>query len=255
MLQRFLSELFKRDIGWSNSRTAAMGKTRKKCLFWGLFVHAAVRSGTCACTLKIVNTLIKNSSRDDLDIESTHGQPASLRTRPVNLDDGLKYIRWIRGLGSEKFPRHPTFFSQTWKIYIYIAIGEGSTFLSPVFYTAAPWCVCTRRLAGARHVSPAVLWTLWPEGRSEPLTSAPRLDFKAQSLAFSIDVCRALGISPVWINIWLSFSQADLGPTSAQKLFFSGLEKKLKLFFRRFVLIASGTEIFSGYLWNSNFFW
>ena len=37
----------------------------------------------------------------------------------------------------------------------------------------------------------------------------------AQSLAMSIDVCRGLGISPLRTNIWLSFSQADLGPRSA----------------------------------------
>ena len=53
-----------------------------------------------------------------------------------------------------------------------------------------------------------------------------------------------LGISPLRSNIWLSFSQADLGPRSAQVLFFSGFLKSLKLFFRRFVLIASGTETF-----------
>ena len=32
----------------------------------GLFVHAAVRGGTCAFTLKIVNTLIQNTSRNDM---------------------------------------------------------------------------------------------------------------------------------------------------------------------------------------------
>ena len=37
----------------------------------------------------------------------------------------------------------------------------------------------------------------------------------------SIDVCRGLRISPLRINIWLSFSQADLGPRSAQELFSS----------------------------------
>ena len=42
----------------------------------------------------------------------------------------------------------------------------------------------------------------------------------------------------------LSFSQADPGPRSAHKLHFSRLLKSLKLIFRRFVLIASGTEIF-----------
>ena len=41
-------------------------RTREKIfIVLGLFVHAAVRGGTCAFTLKIVNTLTKNSSRDD----------------------------------------------------------------------------------------------------------------------------------------------------------------------------------------------
>ena len=61
-----------------------------------------------------------------------------------------------------------------------------------------------------------------PEGGSEPLTSTPRPDFVAQSLVLSIDVCRGLGVSPLGVDIWLSFSQADLGPRSAQELFFSG---------------------------------
>ena len=67
-------------------------------VFLGLFVHAAVRGGTCAFTLKIVNTLIKNSSRDDIyafdfDIEANHGQPGSCRARPVNVGGGLEDIR------------------------------------------------------------------------------------------------------------------------------------------------------------------
>ena len=40
----------------------------------------------------------------DLDRESTHGQHASCRARPVNVDDSLEGIRWIRGLGGEKLP-------------------------------------------------------------------------------------------------------------------------------------------------------
>ena len=65
-----------------------------------------------------------------------------------------------------------------------------------------------------------------------------------RSLVLSIDVCRGLGMSPLRINIWLSFSQADLDPTSAQALLFFGFLKSLELFFRRFAPIASGTEIF-----------
>ena len=80
-------------------------------------------------------------------------------------------------------------------------------------------------------------WVGAPNGR------AP-FRFTAQSLVLSIDVCPGLGNSPLGTNIWLSFSQADLGPRSAQELFFSGFLKSLKLFLRRFALIASGTAIF-----------
>ena len=46
-------------------------REKKMFVFLGSFVHAAVRGGTCAFTLKIVNTLIKNSSRDDRPSIST----------------------------------------------------------------------------------------------------------------------------------------------------------------------------------------
>ena len=56
----------------------------------------------------------------------------------------------------------------------------------------------------------------------------------AQSLLLSIDdVCPGLGISPLRTSIWLSFSQADLGPRSAQELFFSGLCEKFETFFSK----------------------
>ena len=47
------------------------GKRDKKFVFLVLFVHAAVCGGTCAFTLKFVNMLIKNSSRDDRPSIST----------------------------------------------------------------------------------------------------------------------------------------------------------------------------------------
>ena len=70
-------------------------------------------------------------------------------------------------------------------------------------------------------------WVGAPNGR------AP-FRFHGAVVGLSIDVCPGLGISPLRTNIWLSFSQADLGPRSAQELFFSGFLKSLKLFFRRF---------------------
>ena len=55
----------------------------------------------------------------------------------------------------------------------------------------------------------------------------------AQSLVLSIDVCPGVGISPLRTNIWLSFSQADLGPRSAQELFFFGVFEKFATFFSK----------------------
>ena len=77
----------------------------------------------------------------------------------------------------------------------------------------------------------------WPEGGSEPLTSAPRSDFMAQSLVLSIDIYPGLGISPLHLAEFFS-------GRSAQELFFSGFLKSFKTFDRRFVIIASCTEIF-----------
>ena len=83
-----------------------MGKTGEKRCFFNLLVHAAARSAICVFTLKIVNTLIKNNLTRryifHLDMGSTHGQPAPCLARPVNVDDGLEDIMWIRGLGGER---------------------------------------------------------------------------------------------------------------------------------------------------------
>ena len=49
-----------------------------------------------------------------------------------------------------------------------------------------------------------------------PNRRALRADFMTQSLVSPIDVCRELGISP-FSKHSLSFSQADLGLTSAQE--------------------------------------
>ena len=161
----------------------------------------------------------------------------------MHVDDGLEDIRWIRGLRGERLPAASyALLPNPKKGHSFLPSERDQKMLSPVFYTAAPKCVCIRRLSGARHLSPVVLWTLWPDGGSEPLTSAPRSDFMARSLVLSIDVCRGLGISSLRANIWPNFSQADMGPRSAQEC--SGFLKSLKLFFPRIVLIASGTEIF-----------
>ena len=86
----------------------------------------------------------------DLDVEATHGQPGSCRARPVNVDDGLEDIKWIRGLGGEKLPAASYALLPNLKKSQFFAIGEGSRNYVACFYTAAPKCVCIRRLVGAR---------------------------------------------------------------------------------------------------------
>ena len=117
-------------------------------IFLGLFVHAAVRGGTCAFTLKSVNTLIKNSSRDDRPSISTQKQPTcqpgSCRARPVNVDDGLEDIRWIRGLAGEKLPAASNALLPNLKKALFFAIGEGSRnfvacFLHPNVFVSDAW--------------------------------------------------------------------------------------------------------------------
>ena len=53
------------------------GKNGKNMFAKKIFVHAAAPGGTCTFTLKIVNTLIKNSSRDDRPSISTKKQPTA----------------------------------------------------------------------------------------------------------------------------------------------------------------------------------
>ena len=121
-------------------------------------------------------------------------------------------------------------------------------FFSPVFYTATPKCVCIRRLAGARHVSPAVSWTLWPEGGSEPLTSAPRSAFMAQSLVLSMSVEDSESLRFEWNEHLAEFFSGRSWPNICPGFFFSvfffSSGEVWKLFFSTFVLIVSGTEIF-----------
>ena len=87
------------------------GENGQKMFFFGLFVHAAVRGGTCAFTLKIVNTLIKNSSRDDRPSISTYKQPTA---NLVRVGQGRSSRRRPRRYqGGRSCPRRPTLFSQT----------------------------------------------------------------------------------------------------------------------------------------------
>ena len=72
MFQSYLSQTIQKRNRLKIRSYRRYGEHGEKILvFLGLFVHAAVRGGTCAFTLKIVNMLIKNSSRDDRPSIST----------------------------------------------------------------------------------------------------------------------------------------------------------------------------------------
>ena len=79
----------------------------------------------------------------------------------MNADDGLEDIRWIRGLGGERLPA--AFYANSpkpekKKVY-FLSLDRDRDFCqkSSVFHSPAAKCFCIKRLAGARHVSPAVL--------------------------------------------------------------------------------------------------
>ena len=94
-------------------------------------------SRCCTCTRRNLRFHVENCQHADqkqltrrlafdLDIEATHRQPASCRARPVNVDDGLEDIRWIRGLGGEKLPAASNALLSNLKKRLFFAIGEGS---------------------------------------------------------------------------------------------------------------------------------
>ena len=125
------------------------------------------------------------------------------------------------------------------KTGLFFAVGEGSRIFFACFLHGSAQ-MCLYQTPGRRP--PPITgrcvntvtrgWVGAPNGR------APfRFHGAVQSLVLSIDVCPGLGISPLRTNIWLSYSWA-------KELFFSGFLKSLNFFFRRFALIASGTDIF-----------
>ena len=85
------------------------GKNREgRFLFFILFVHTAARGGTC--TFRIVRTLLQ-TAHVTIDLRSRHRinpRPTRfVRARPMNVDDDLEDIRWIRVLGGERLPAAP----------------------------------------------------------------------------------------------------------------------------------------------------
>ena len=113
--------------------------------------------------------------------------------------------------------------------------------MSPVFYTAAPKCVCIRRLAGACHHRSFCEHGNQRVGRTPQRARPVQISWRSRWF------CRSMSVqdseSRRFEQHLAEFFSSRSWP-KVQELFFSGFLKSLKLFFRRFVLIASGTEIF-----------
>ena len=90
----------------------------------------------------------------------------------MNVDDDIKDIRWIRSRRREVARGVPRSFPKPEK-GLFFDIGEGLRFWSSIFYTPVNTYFSIRRLAGARHVSPAVLLTLTRGWVGDPNERAP----------------------------------------------------------------------------------
>ena len=112
MFQGYLSKKFKKKKPAEDTLVPPLWGTRgKKYVRFSRIIF----SRCCTCRRRNLRFHVENCQHADqkqltrrlafdLDIEATHRQPASCRARPVNVDDGLEDIRWIRGLGGEKLP-------------------------------------------------------------------------------------------------------------------------------------------------------
>ena len=128
-------------------------------------------------------------------------------------------------------PRRSTLFSQNLKKCLLFVTGEGSRVFVVCFLHARGqtfWYQTPGRC-------PPRISELRDQRVAEPLTSVPRSEFMTRSLVLSIDVCRGLRISPRRMKHLAEFSQADLGPTSAQEnIFFVFFGKFASFFFSKF---------------------
>ena len=232
-LQSFVCKLFNKNPAedtrtlvpplWENILiiSCSRGCTRRNlCLHVEHCQHADQKQAHATIHLRSRHTINPPPTR------FVSGKAKECRRRPPR----YQVDSWSRG--QRGCPRRSTLFSLTWQtVFFGHRIGI-EIFVVCFLHTERDRDFCRRF---STHERPNVfVWAAWPapatyhrpccetpEGRSEPLTSASRAGFMMRSLLLSIDVCRALGISPLRFNIWLSISQADLALTSDQQLLFS----------------------------------
>ena len=237
MFQSYLSKLFKKKPAEDTLVPPLWGKREKKNVCCSRIICSR------CCTRRNLRFHVENCQHADqkqltrreafdLDTEINHGQPGSCRANSVNIDDGLEDIRWIRALGGEKLPAASYALLPNLKKGLFFCHRRGIENVVACFlHNSAQMCLY--RTPGGRPppITGRFVNTVTRGWVGAPITSTPRSDFMAQSLVLSIGVCSGLGIPPLRTNIRLSFSQADLGPRSAQEIFFGVFEKFETFFF------------------------
>ena len=152
-------------------------------------------------------------------------RPGSCRTRTVNADDCLEDNRWIRGLGGEKLPAASNAFLPNLIKGLTFAIREGSRIFVACFLHSSAH-MCLYQTSGPRPSHPTGRfvntvtrgWVGDPNERTLFRFHGAVVGFVARCLSRTRNLAASNKHSA-------EFSQADLGPRSAQELFFSGFPK------------------------------
>ena len=162
----FFSKLFQKEVGWRYSRTAATYGENGKAIVLAKQKFAILDAVELVLSLcekstswpKIAHATIGLGSRHRLNPQPTHVVSGNAI---VKEDDGLEDIPCIRPwsmgrdvargvLRSSPEPEERPIFCHR----------RGIEIVLPVSWSAAPKCVCVRRLAGAGQLSLAVWWIL-----------------------------------------------------------------------------------------------
>ena len=103
----------------------------------------------------------------DLNIESTYGQPASCRARPVNIDD-LQNSKRIDFLGGQRLPVMSYAFCPNLKKCLIFAIGEESRifFICFLYKSGQTPGRCPPQITGLRVNSVTLRWVGAPNERA-----------------------------------------------------------------------------------------
>ena len=158
----------------------------------------------------------------------------------MNVDDGIEDIRWIRGLGEERSPAASYALLPNPKKWCSVCSRRGiEIFVVCFLLTRGQMFSYQTPDRRPPRITGRVVNTVTRRWVGTPNERTPFI-FMPQSLVLSIDVCQDSESRRFELNIWLSFSQADLRPTSGQEIFLRTFFQVWNVFFKICAHIASG---------------